>query len=224
MPNKKEYICKRCHNEYSQKDKLKQHLRSSTAECEATYSDISREDFLKIVSDPDYRKKYLVKKTKIVKPQKADDLVKTSGSPLCYGERIPFKDIKRELTRPFSWGSDPLTHWEYASEQFYHNYKDVINVHDDTNYVELLYESNKILVLETHQTLKMLEGFYDWIADKPDKYGNKNGFHFKRRDKLKNLNLAQNSKRVWEEFLNLFFRHKNEDIKIEFCKKDITFK
>ena len=57
-----EYICERCGNAsrdgkpYAKKETLKIHLKSKTQKCEPLLSNISREDLLKKVSNPEYRK------------------------------------------------------------------------------------------------------------------------------------------------------------------------
>lgn len=50
------YTCKRCHKSYSRKDKLKIHLKSKSADCPATYSDITRDDLYNEVNNRNYGK------------------------------------------------------------------------------------------------------------------------------------------------------------------------
>ncbi len=212
------YLCQRCRNKpYAQKKALLAHLKNTkTQECPATYSDISREDLYNKVKDPHY----LRKQTTTTKPH---NLLKSS-SPLSYKKRTPWSHIEKCITRPFSYNNDPYTHWQYASEQFYNNFKDVIYVHDKGAYVEILYEKNTILVLTPAQVISnLLKGFYDWIGDIPTKFGyEKNSFFHKRKDTEKKFNETENNTMMWKEFLKFFLKYKNKDIQKKYYNESIN--
>ena len=157
---------------YAKKETLKIHLKSKTQKCEPLLSNISREDLLKKVSNPEYRK--IVEKKK--SPVTAKELFDKHSyyNKLNYGlDKIVFLEQENKINyRHFKYDNEG---YDFIVKAFYNTFKHCVYVPVSEDYIHVRYDQETIVTFTVDE-------FYDYA----------NYFLKNESERMKIVNNAQN--------------------------------